>query len=343
MSFSKVVIEKMTYALPPNIVRSEELEEKLSPLYERLNLNIGRLELMTGIKERRFWGSQQKASEASAEAGIKLLQEGNIDPSSVDLLIHSAVCRDRLEPATASYVHNLMGLGQNTQILDVSNACLGFMNALILAGSMIEQGIIKRAIVVAGENGKPLVDETINILNSGDFDRKSIKPYFANLTIGGGAVAWSICSENNTYQQGPRLSQFASSTDISHNQLCEGDQSSGGMIMQTDSEELLHAGISVATHAWKKFLTASKWNPQSPELVITHQVGKAHQQEIEKALSYDPQNSFTTYESLGNCGSVSLPITYTLACEQNAGFLKSKSALLGIGSGLSSLMLALNN
>ena len=83
--------------------------------------------------------------------------------------------------------------------------------------------------------------------------------------------------------------------------------------------------------------------PSISELVITHQVGKAHQQEIEKALSYDPQNSFTTYESLGNCGSVSLPITYTLACEQNAAFLKSKSALLGIGSGLSSLMLALNN
>ena len=51
MSFSKVVIEKMAYSLPPNIVRSEELEESLSPLYDRLNLNIGRLELMTGIKK----------------------------------------------------------------------------------------------------------------------------------------------------------------------------------------------------------------------------------------------------------------------------------------------------
>ena len=29
-----------------------------------------------------------------------------------------------------------------------------------------------------------------------NFDRKSIKPYFANLTIGGGAVAWSICRDS---------------------------------------------------------------------------------------------------------------------------------------------------
>ena len=51
MSFSNVVIEKMTYALPPNIVRSEELEQSLSPLYNRIGLNVGRLELMTGIRK----------------------------------------------------------------------------------------------------------------------------------------------------------------------------------------------------------------------------------------------------------------------------------------------------
>ena len=341
MSFSKVVIEKMTYALPPNIVSSEELEECLSPLYDRLGLNVGRLELMTGIKERRFWDSKQKASEASAEAGIKLLREGNIDPCEVDLLIHSAVCRDRLEPATASYVHNLMGLGKDTQILDISNACLGFLNALILAGSMIEQGTIKRAIIVAGENGKPLVDETVNLLNTGEFNRKSIKPYFANLTIGGGAVAWSICSHSKVTSARPDYHNsqvlqiqaiINSAKEINHR----------GMLMQTDSEELLHA-VFRCNSCMGEISSCSKWSPQSPEPVVTHQVGKAHQQEIEKALSYDPQKSFTTYESLGNCGSVSLPITYTLACEQNPKFLQSKSALLGIGSGLSSLMLALNN
>ena len=208
---------------------------------------------------------------------------------------------------------------------------------------MIEHGTINRAIIVAGENGKPLVDETVNLLNNGEFDRKSIKPYFANLTIGGGAVAWSICSQSATTfpalgyhnsQALPTQVTINSVKGTNHQEVC---------LCKLILKELLHAGISVASHAWRKFLTATNWSPQSPELVVTHQVGKAHQQEIESALSYDPQKSFTTYESLGNCGSVSLPITYTLACEQNSGFLKSKSALLGIGSGLSSLMLALNN
>ena len=343
MKFKKVSIEAMAYSLPSEIVTSEEIENLLSPLYNRLGLKVGRLELMTGIRERRFWPSSTLPSSVSASAGCKLISDHKINPGDVDLLIHSAVCRDRLEPATASYVHKLMGLGHNTQILDISNACLGFLNALILAGSMIEQGTINRAIIVAGENGKPLVDETVKLLNKGNLDRKSIKPFFANLTIGAGAVAWSICRDENQMNNLPRLSQFANSTDTSHNQLCEGDQSMNGMLMQTDSEELLHAGITVAGNAWQKFLKTSKWNSQSPELVVTHQVGKAHQQEIEKALSYDRKKSFTTYEFLGNCGSVSLPITFTLACEKNPTFLQAKSALLGIGSGLSSLMLALNN
>ena len=101
MSFSRVVIEKMAYALPPQVVTSEQLEHTLDPLYERLNLQVGRLELMTGIKERRFWESNHKASQASAEAGVKLLEEGNIDPKEVDLLI------DLFITSLQSEVHDL--------------------------------------------------------------------------------------------------------------------------------------------------------------------------------------------------------------------------------------------
>ena len=75
---------------------------------------------MTGIKERRFWPAGFLPSTGSAEAGRKLIDQENICPNSVDLLIHAAVCRDRLEPATASYVHRLMGLPQSVQIMDVS-------------------------------------------------------------------------------------------------------------------------------------------------------------------------------------------------------------------------------
>lgn len=341
MKFEKVGIEAMAYALPEETVSSVQLEERLHPLYERLNLPLGRLELMTGIKERRFWPASYKASEASAQAGGKLLGD-QVDPESIDLLIHSAVCRDRLEPATASYTHKLMGLKEHTQILDVSNACLGFLNATILAAGMIESGQIKRALIVAGENGKPLADRTIDLLNKGDLDRKQIKPYFANLTIGAAAVAWSVTHRDLIENDCPVLGSASCLTDTTHNDLCEGDTEGDALIMQTDSEELLHAGISVASRNWAKFEKISGWDPGTPEFIATHQVGKAHTNAVFDALSIDLKKNYSTYETLGNCGSVSLPITYTLACEQFPERATRPWALLGIGSGLSSLMLSLN-
>ncbi len=339
--FRNVAIEAMAYALPSDVISSEQIEVELSPVYEKLNLSLGRLELMTGLKERRFWPSSYLPSMASSEAGRKLFAKG-INKEEVDLLIHSSVCRDRLEPATASYVHRSLELSRNTQILDISNACLGFINAIVLAAGMIDSGQIKRALIVSGENGKPLVDRTIKILNQANFNRKEIKPYFANLTIGAGAVAWSIAHSDLVSENSAKISAFACETDTSHNHLCEGDNDGDELVMQTDSEELLHAGISVASRTWEKFKNISQWNHETPSLVVTHQVGKAHTKAIFEALELDLAKNYSTFEKLGNCGSASLPMTFTHACEENPSRITEPSVLLGIGSGLSSIMLSLN-
>ncbi len=341
-TFRNVGIEAMAYALPSDVYSSQKLEDELNPLYSRLKLPRGRLELMTGIKERRFWPSSYRPSEASAEAGIKLFAKG-VDKNAVDLLIHSSVCRDRLEPATASYVHRLLGLGCDTQILDISNACLGFINAIILAGGMIDSGQIRRALIVAGENGKPLVDKTIKILNQEQYSRKGIKPFFANLTIGAGAVAWSIAHKDILPNNSPILGSFVCETDTSFNHLCEGDSSGDELVMQTDSEELLHAGISVASKAWKKFKSLNNLDILNPSIIITHQVGKVHTKAVFEALQLPLDRNYSTFENLGNCGSVSLPLTYTHACENSASIRNESAILLGIGSGLSSIMLSINS
>ena len=56
--------------------------------------------------------------------------------------------------------------------------------------------------------------------------------------------------------------------------------------MQTDSEELLHAG-NMAKSAWGKFLYKHQSQAFNPELVVTHQVGKAHTDAVLNALSID--------------------------------------------------------
>lgn len=340
MRFQKVSIESLAYALPEEVWTSLELEAKLAGLYSRLKLPEGRLELMTGIKERRFWPSGTPASEASAAAGRNVLAKSSFGKEQMDLLIHSAVCRDRLEPATASYVHRLLELPGHTQIFDVSNACLGFLNAMVVAAGLIESGQIERALICSGENGRPLVEHTIQQLLDPALTRKTIKPYFANLTIGAGAVAAVLCRSDLAPKSSLRLSAAAVETDTSANELCQGDSAGDALEMLTDSEELLEAGIKVAQRNWARFSELTGWTPATPDRVITHQVGKAHTRELFSALGIDLSKDFATFDTLGNVGSVSCPITLARAIEAGAFCPGQAAALLGIGSGLSSLMMA---
>ena len=340
MKWQNVVIESLSVVLPPEIWSSELIEQKLAPIYERLRLPAGRLELMTGIRERRFWPQPIKPSEASALAGTQAMAQGNIVPADIDLLIHSSVCRDRLEPATAAYVHGLLGLLPKTQFFDISNACLGFLNAIAVAASMIESGQIKRALICSGENGKPLVESCIEKLNADlTLTRNSIKPYFANLTIGAGAVAAVISHANVARQKIAKLIGGVVEVDSQANKFCEGDTSGNVLAMQTDSEKLLISGIALASRAWNNFKSTLGWNEKTPARVITHQVGSRHTSALFEALGLDCAKDWASFQFLGNVGSVSLPATLALA--HQAGTIKQgeKVALLGIGSGLSTMML----
>ncbi len=339
-TYSHLAIESLAYAEPPEVWSSDDIEARLAPLYERIKLPAGRLELMTGIRERRFWPVDFKPSAASAEAGQKALAQSQFAADDIDLLIHCAVCRDRLEPATASGVHHALGLGEHCQLFDLSNACLGFINGIMTAGALIESGMVRRVMLVSGENGRTLLERTLRVLLEGGHTRRSVKPYFANLTIGAGAVGAILCSAKEA-PEAPRVIAGVTGSDSSANQLCQGDSTGGELDMQTDSEALLEAGVGLACRTWTRFQSHTNWGAQTPDRVICHQVGRRHQRALFEALGLPLEKDFSTFEQWGNVGSVSLPLTLAKAREAGALPRGSKAALLGIGSGLVCAMLAL--
>lgn len=339
MKFQNIVIESMAYHLPEQILSSDQIEEQLAPLYKKLKLPEGRLELMTGIKERRFWPRGTSPSDLSTAAAEKLFVKSKIKKENVDLLIHASVCRDFLEPATASVVHANLKLSDKAMIFDLSNACLGVINAIVVAGNMIETGQIKSALIVSGENGGPLLENTINeLLTNPAVDRKNLKKYIANLTIGSAATAIML-THKSLSPDSPKVLGGAVMTDSSANHLCRGDGNPHSLIMQTDSEELLKYGVKLAQSTWKSLRDELDWTNDTPHLVLTHQVGIAHEKLSFESLELTHIKTFKTYPTLGNTGSSALPITLIKAHEEGHIEKGFNIALLGIGSGLSSIML----
>lgn len=339
MRFDDVCIEALAVALPEEVWSSADLEERLRPLYERLKLPVGRLELMTGIRERRMWPAGTRPSDASAAAGRAALAKSRLSSAQVELFIHAAVSRDMLEPATASFAHRKIGLPATAQIFDVSNACLGFLNSLTVAAGLISSGQIKCALVVAGENGRPLVEQTLRTLVEGSLNRNEIKPYFANLTIGSGAVAAVVCHRSLVQGHCHRLLGGVARAATQHSELCQGDtHGTEALAMQTDSEQLLLAGVALARETWADF---SREQGTDFDRYICHQVGSVHRRKLYETLGLDLAKDFSTFETLGNTGSVALPATLAAAIEAGAVREGDRVGLLGIGSGLNCLMLAL--
>src|SRR3954451_21794272 len=131
----------------PVVATSASIDEQLAPTIERLGLRPGMLEKLAGIVERRWWPEGVSFADAAAMAGAKALSEAGIDASQVGVLINTSVSRDHLEPSTASAVHHALGLPTSALNFDLSNACLGFVNAMQLAGTMIDSGQIGYALI----------------------------------------------------------------------------------------------------------------------------------------------------------------------------------------------------
>lgn len=346
MRYQHVCIEAICCTLPPHVVTSEEIEARLQPVYDRLHLPAGRLELMSGIRERRFFDPGTLPGQISGETAHRVVEASGIDPQHFGALIHGSVCRDQMEPATACSVHHASGLPAEALVLDVSNACLGLLNGVVMLADMIELGRIRAGVVVGTEIGRPLVERTIDsLLKSPELNRRDIKPAFASLTIGSGSAAIVLCDEKLS-QRGNRLIGGSYRAETVHHRLCAGGVEMGNSndhrpLMATDSEALLHAGIDIAQKTWPQCLDAVGWKEQGVQKVFTHQVGKAHRKLLLESLDLAPAIDFPTVEFLGNTGAVALPTAAALGINEGHVVPGDRVALLGIGSGLNCLMLGL--
>ncbi len=80
----------------------------------------------TGIKERRIAAADEQTSDMATKAALKALEQAEVDPKEVDLILVATATPDMLFPATACFVQKKIG-AKNAACLDISAACAGFL------------------------------------------------------------------------------------------------------------------------------------------------------------------------------------------------------------------------
>ncbi len=333
MLFQHVAIAGLAHVDAPRRLSSDEINARLKPTLDRLNIKVDVLQDIAGIHARRLWDGEVQASDAATLAGVKALADAGIEPNRVGLLVNTSVSRDFLEPSTASIVSGNLGLGDECQNFDVANACLAFLNGMDIASRMIERGEIEYALVVDGETANLAYDKTMERLMHPDVTEEQFRNELATLTLGCGAAAM-VLARAELVPGAPRYRGGVTRAATQWNGLCRGNLDQ----MVTDTRMLLIEGLKLAQKTFLAAKIALGWVVEEMDEFVIHQVSKAHTAAFIKAFGIDPKKVMTIFGEHGNIGPASVPIVLSKLREMGRLKKGDRVALLGIGSGLNCSM-----
>jgi len=104
----------------------------------------------TGIQTRRIAAKDEYTSDMAARAALAAMEQADIGPAEIDLILLATASPDMIFPATACFVQTKIG-ATNAACLDVSAACAGFLFALEIAQQFITTHTYETVLVIGAE------------------------------------------------------------------------------------------------------------------------------------------------------------------------------------------------
>ncbi len=147
---AKAKVKSIGTAVPAKILSNFDLEKMVETSNDWI---VER----TGIHQRHIAENGQTTSDLSAEAALKALKAGGVDPADVDLIIVATITPDMLLPATACLVQDKIG-AKKAWGFDMSIACSGFLYAMQVGGQFIQSGAHKNVVVIGVDVMSSIID-----------------------------------------------------------------------------------------------------------------------------------------------------------------------------------------
>lgn len=282
-----------------------------------------------GIIERRMAPMTATPSELAIKAAKQALDSvKDFDTKSIDLVIFCGIERDQPEPSTAHVVQNALGLTAS-RVFDVSNACIGFVDALEIANMFIASSQVIAALVVTGEVPTRVTRHCVDLLRTG-VPLKKARNIIGALTVGdaGGAVILTASDNGNGFQA------FNTFADSSHVDKCIYKQNPDGtmegrMLMAPIVRRLLQM------HEQQSEITKKKLGWDSFDWLITHQTGKRNFHEFSRISSVPLSNMTKTYDYCGNTTSATFALNWEKLINSGKVSVGARIGGMFTGSGLS--------
>jgi 3-oxoacyl-[acyl-carrier-protein] synthase-3 len=253
----------------------------------------------------------------------------SIRKSDIDLLIFASAGQDLLEPATAHIVQK--EVGTNCPVLDVTNACNSFINALQIADAFVKNNTYKNILIATGEVSTKSAKLAVS-------SREDFKQSFPGYTFGdcGTAVVVSVSDD-------PRkgIIDFAFTAHSSYwdTAIMAGGGSrymhSGDQYFKGSGHELKNAFDTIGPDFVKNFLIEHSLKAQEINHVFVHQVSLPYLQDFMKGCEFTEKQVEQTISWCGNVAAASLPLAWSLRDGRNELNSGDKALLIGLAGGIS--------
>ncbi len=289
-----------------------------------------------GVETRRVALKGTTTSDLCVPAAERLLGELQWERSGIDLLIFVSQSRDYLVPTTACIVQDRLGLPHSCVAMDIGLGCSGYVYGLSVAGSMMQGGAIRRALLMVGDistlttsyrdkSTYPLFGDT-GTVTALEFDPAAPPVHFNLQTDGSGHKALMI------KDGGARNVMSRKSFDIK--KISDGIYRSR-LHLELDGIEVFNFTLREVAPNIKKLLAYAEDSLQATDYVVFHQANRLINETLRKMLKLEPEKVPYSIREFGNTSGASLPLTMVTSIGEPLRQGRKKLILSAFGVGLS--------
>ncbi len=312
----KAKISGYGHYVPDKIVTNNDLEKFLETddewIFQR-----------TGIRQRRI-SEGMNTSELAYQAALKALSQANVKPEEIDLIIVATFTPDKSSPSVASMVQKKLHNSSATAF-DLNGACTGFIYALKVATSLIENKMHQKALVIGSEVISKMVnwqDRTTAIL-FGD---------------GAGATVLESSDESQImrfYTQSKpdeEESVLYVNTFGFSSHFFAGEEFDHGIHMR--GQKVFKFAVSVMKNTINELLEKEQLKIDDIDYIVAHQANRRIIESVSNSLKVPLEKFLMNVEKYGNTSSASIPLMLSEAISDQRLKKGMKVILVGFGGGL---------
>ncbi len=291
-------------AIPEKLVTNEDMSRIVDTSDEWISTR-------TGIKERHFCDGE-KNWELAFKAATEALTKGSIDKEQIGAVIVGTGTPDYFMPSMACILQEELGLPSDIPAFDINAACSGFIYALRVAGSLLQDEARPYALVIGSEQLSTRADMT---------DRTTC------VLFGDGAGAAVI-------RQNPEKKFFGVwGTEGNREALGCPSHIIGRPYIYMDGQTVFRFATQYMAGAVKQVLQKAALTLEDIDYVVCHQANERIIDFVRRQFKAPEEKFFKNIQKYGNTSAASIPIALAEMEEQGLLTPGKKVIIVGFGAG----------